>query len=286
MVKFDKDIIEDPHEDLDNVKVPSATREGPIIDLLNTRLLDQNDTSYHQTDPKSGHLSSVDGCNRKTYLNYVHKLDDKLQPPKESIGSYWTFLHGDLIHEEIQEMFVECLGPEHVTVEETLRPKISDSYSIWGHADLVIRDLDAFPDPFVIDIKTKSEFKYYNYSKSGHVRSIPQEKHIKQLTGYMHHIGADIGALLYYSKRNDHLEEYWVEYDPELYEEIEDQLIEVLDDVNTGRMSDKTAKSYLCDPDFCKYYREGLCDGVDDASTPDNYDAEKSDFNYEDPQWG
>jgi len=192
MVVFDKDIVEDPAQDLDGVSIPNAEREGPIVELLNAKLMEDKGGSYHQQDPRAGHWSAANGCKRKSYLNYVHKLDDSLEEIKNDASSYWTFSHGDLIHEFIQDMFVEALGKEHVTVEEWIDAEINDEYKIAGHADLVIRGHEKFPDPFVIDIKTKSEFTYYNYGKGGHVRSTPSEDNLMQLNGYMNHVGADL----------------------------------------------------------------------------------------------
>ena len=283
MVVFDKDIVEDPAQDIDRVSIPNAEREGPIVELMNAKLLEDKGGSYHQKDPRAGHWSAANGCKRRSYLNYVHKLDDDLEEIKNDASSYWTFTHGDLIHEFIQDMFVEALGEEHVTVEEWIGEDITDEYTIAGHADLVIRGHEKFPDPFVIDIKTKSEFTYYNYGKGGHVRSIPSESNMMQLNGYMHHVGAKFGALLYYSKRNDHIEEYWIEQDDELFEEGIGNIVELLDHVQQGEPAPKDAKEYLCCNDYCKYYRKGMCDGVEGVDPPENY--EEQDFSYEEGRW-
>lgn len=285
MVIFDKDIVEDPVESLDNVHIPNERREGPIVHSLNDWLLDDKGGSYHQQDPKAGHWSSATGCKRKNYLNYVHKLDEDLDVPPNTPESEWTFTHGDVIHELIQDMFLERLGKEHVTIEEWVNESINEEFEIKGHADIVIRDHEDFPNPFVIDIKTKAEFTYYNYGKGGHVRSTPAEKNIMQLNGYMNHIGARFGALLYYSKRNDHLEEYWIERDEELFDEGISEIVELLEHVQSGEPAPRDANEYLCCNDYCKYYREGLCPGVDGVEPPDNLKVDDTDFTYPEEHW-
>jgi len=222
------------------------------------------------------------------------------------MNSEWTFKHGDAVHELMQELLVEELGHEHVTIEETVSYDLEGDNFIYGHADIVIRGLDSpepveealpgdvdllpddfkgFPDPFVIDIKTKSEFTYYNYGAGGHVRSVPKESNMMQLNGYMGILGASLGCLLYYSKRNDHLEEYWMEFDQELFQEAQDNITEVLDAVAQGNPAPRDASgSYMCEK-FCKWYKQGKCQGVDDAKTPDNWSEENSDFSYDEPEW-
>jgi len=285
MVVFDKDIVEDPVDSLENVHIPNDAREGPIVKLFNEALLDFKGESYHQKDPRAGHWSSATGCKRRSYLNYVHKLDDDLEPLENGMNSEWTFTHGDLIHEFLQARITDKLGEEHVTIEERIDDPIDDEFKIVGHADIVIRGHPDFPDPFVIDIKTKSEFKYYNYGKGGHVRTTPSEDNIMQLNGYMTHLGADYGALLYYSKRNDHLEEYWVEQDRNLFEEGISEIVELLEHVHEGTPAPRDAKPYLCCDDYCPYFREGLCQGADEADTPDNLKVDDDEFSYEEGQW-
>lgn len=286
MVVFDdKDIVKDPVQDLDGVHTPNKEREGPIVELLNAKLMEDKGGSYHQQDPKAGHWSTATSCKRKTYLNYVHKLDDELDEVMNTASSHWTFSHGDLIHELIQDMFVEALGREHVTVEEYIEQDIGDGFKVKGHADLVIRGHENFPDPFVIDIKTKSEFTYYSYPDNGHARTVPADSNIVQLNGYMNHLGADFGALLYYSKRNDHLEEYWIDADQELFDMGIEEIKTVLRHVASGDPAPKDADDYMCNPEFCKYYREGMCDGVEGVSPPDNYKDNEESFAYEEGTW-
>lgn len=306
MVVFDKEIVEDPLDELEGITAINKERTGPITDSLNNYIQATSGSSYHNTDPNRGHLSASDGCKRRSYLNYVHKLDDELEPPELDVNSRWTFKHGDLIHEEIQEKYLELFGEDCVTVEETVRFDLEDDFYIYGHADLVLRDLDTpekvkaaipdsvtweelgkpvFPSPFVIDIKTKSEFKYYAYHKNGHARTVPSDSNMMQLNGYMGILGADIGALMYYSKRNDHIEEYMMNFDEELFKEARANIVEVLDDVKNGNPSARDAKKYLCKADFCRYYREGLCPGCDDVSAPDNYNPDNVDFSYDNPSW-
>lgn len=307
MVEFtDKDIVEDPLDELDSVHTPNAEREGPLVKMLHSLMQKRSGGSYHNTDPNRGHLSSSDGCKRRSYLNYVHKLDDDLEVPPNDNNSEWTFSHGDAVHELIQDMLLEELGHEHVTNEETVSFDFHDDYYIYGHADVVIRGLDSpepvtqvlpssanqlpegfsgFPDPFVIDIKTKGEFTYYNRGKGGHARSVPKESNIMQLNGYMGILGAKIGCLLYYSKRNDHLEEYWVEFDPELFEEAQQNIQVVLDAVNTGEPAPRDADgAYMCE-EYCKWYDQGKCPGIDEAETPEHYDGDDSVICYDDPDW-
>ena len=306
MVNFDKDIVKDPVQDMDRVFIPNEEREGPLHTVLQKLMREEKGQSYHNTDPKRGHLSSSDGCGRRSYLNYVHKLDDDLEVPPNDDNANWTFTHGDLIHEFIQEMLVEALGEEHVTVEETVSFDMGDEYYIYGHADLVIRGLDSaselnealpegvsidtddvkgFPDPFVIDIKTKSEFTYYSYDDNGHARSIPKESNIMQLNGYMGILGAQHGCLLYYSKRNDHLEEYWIDFNQELFEQAQDNLQTVLDAVNTGTPAPKTPDGeYMCKK-FCKWYDQGKCPGVDGVEPHENWDGDGEQYEYDDPEW-
>lgn len=285
MVVFDKNILEDPVEELENVSIPNPEREGPLVRLFNRLLKESKSQSYHNTNPKAGHWSSATGCKRRSYLNYVHKLDDNLEPLDNDINSEWTFTHGDLIHEFLQELILEEYGEEHVTIEERISEPISDEFEISGHADIVIRGLDDFPDPFVIDIKTKAEFTYYNPGKRGHVRSTPAEDNIMQLNGYMNHVGAKFGALLYYSKRNDHLEEYWIEYDDELFQEGIDEITTMLEYVRDGVPAPRDSKPYLCCDDYCPYYREGLCQGVDEVDEPENMQDVGDKFHYKEGQW-
>lgn len=306
MVQFDKDIVEDPLDDLENVHAPNEQREGPLVDLLNHLMRDKKGSSYHNTDPTRGHLSSADGCGRRDYLNYVHKLDDELDVPPNGDNANWTFSHGDEVHELIQDMLIENLGPEHVSVEETVSYDMNEEYYIYGHADIVIRGLDSaeqlnnalpdgieldagningFPDPFVIDIKTKSEFKYYNYGKKGHARTVPKEGNLMQLNGYMGIIGASYGCLLYFSKRNDHLEEYWVQYDTDLFQEAVNNLTKVLESVNTGTPAPKTPDGeYMCEK-FCKWYKQGKCPGIESVEPHENWDGDEDAYAYHEPEW-
>ena len=307
MVKFDdKDIVEDPIEDLKSVHTPNEEREGPVVKLLNALMDKRSGGSYHNTDPTRGHLSSSDGCQRRSYLSYVHKLDDDLEVPPNDSNTNWTFSHGDAVHELIQELLIEELGAEHVSIEETVSYDIGDEYYIYGHADIVLRDLDdpqvvrdalpgdvqlipddfkGFPDPFVIDIKTKSEFTYYNRRLGGHARSIPKESNLMQLNGYMGILGADLGCLLYYSKRNDHLEEYWTEFDSGLFQEAQKNITQVLDAVDDGDPSERNPDGpYMCEK-FCKWYDQGKCPGADEAKPNPNWDEDSTDMSYDDPDW-
>lgn len=265
------ELVEDPIKDeLDFVKTPSEDRKGPVADDLDDQILSDNGESYHQQDPTVGHMSASAGCSRKNYLNYIHKLRDNLEPIDNTAQSLWVFEHGDLIHEKMQDMFVRRYGKEHVTVEETIEIEITENYSIYGHADLVIRDLDRYPDPFVIDIKTKKDFTYYNRGKGGHALTIPARKNVMQLNGYLKAIGANYGGLLYYSKKEDEMQEYWFSFQKDLWEEAKNNIINVLDSVNNSEAPDKDASSYMCCDDYCKYYREGLCSGVDSDNSKVN----------------
>jgi hypothetical protein len=218
-------------------------------------------------------------------LNYVFKQDEDLEKPDVDENTKRVFTHGDLIHLWIQGIFVEELGEEFVTIEEQIDDELEGEFGTAGHVDIVIRDHPNFPDPFVVDIKTKSEFTYYNYGKSGHVRNIPSENNLRQLMGYMYHVGAEYGALIYYSKRNDFLEEYWTEFDDELFEEGKDNIIEVLEHVNEGIVPEPDAEPYKCNPDYCVYKREGLCPGVKESDHHDPSDDCLDDFEYEEPGW-
>jgi hypothetical protein len=307
MVTFDdKDIVEDPLDELDSVHAPNAEREGPVVQTLNALMRKRSGGSYHNTDPNRGHLSSSDGCKRRNYLNYIHKLDDDLEVPPNDMNSEWTFKHGDAVHELIQELLVEELGHEHVTIEETVSYDLGGDYYIYGHADVVIRGLDSaepieealpgdvdllpddfkgFPDPFVIDIKTKSEFTYYNYGKGGHARTVPKDGNLMQLNGYMGILEAQLGCLLYFSKRNDHLEEYWIEFDEDLFQQAKQNIGAVLDAVNTGQPAPRDASgAYMCEK-FCKWHDQGKCPGIDEAETPDSYDGDDSPICYDSPDW-
>lgn len=299
MSKLDKEIVEDPIESLDFVKAPPEGREGPISDVvsdgLNSKVREhefvekaaEHDKpgSYHYSDTKRGHWSQSSGCTTKSYLDYVFKQDDSLEKPDHDDKTKRVFTHGDLVHLWIQGIFLEELGEEFVTIEEQIDEELQGDYGTSGHVDIVIRNHPNFPDPFVIDIKTKAEFTYYNYSKNGHSRSIPSESNLKQLMGYMHHIGAEVGALLYYSKRNDHIEEYWVKFDEEMFEKGKSQILNVLNHVNTGEVPDKDAEPYMCDPDYCVYRREGICPGVDEADDWEGDGDKLEEFEYENPEW-
>jgi len=257
-------LVEDPiKEELDFVKTPSEDRTGPIIEQLNHQIVEEENDSYHQQDPTVGHMSASSGCSRKNYLSYMHKMRDDLVPISESADSLWTFAHGDLLHEHIQSMFIDMLGKEHVNIEESISIEITDEYSIYGHADIVVRGVDSLPDPFVIDIKTKSDFTYYNRGKGGHALTVPSRKNVMQLNGYLKAINARHGALLYYSKKKDTMQEYWFSFQQDLWEKAKNNIIYVLDAVNNEKAPEKDADSYLCCDEYCKYYREGLCGGVD-----------------------
>lgn len=307
MTRFDdKEIVKDPLDNLDGVHTPNIEREGPIVKTLHTLRQALSDSSYHNTDPTRGHLSTSDGCSRRSYLNYIHKLDPDLDVPPNDPSTNWTFTHGDLVHEEIQDMFLQTFGKKHVSVEETVKYVLDDNFDIYGHADIVLRGLDdpdtvydhlpqgwdlipesfnGFPDPFVIDIKTTAEFTYYSYPDSGHARSVPKENNLMQLNGYMGILDAQFGALLYYSKRNDHIEEYWIDFNPELFEQAKENIMLVLESVNKGEPAPRDADgAYMCEK-FCKWYKQGLCPGIDEVNAPDNYDPEKADKSYEDPEW-
>lgn len=308
MVIFeDKNIVEDPVEDLELVHKPNEAREGPVHSVLTRLMTEESGGSYHNTDPNRGHLSASDGCKRRSYLNYVHKLDEDLDVPPNDNNTNWTFKHGDAVHELIQELLAEKLGHQHVTNEETVSFDLGDEKYIYGHADVVLRGLNSvsqlnealpsgvdfsneeisgFPDPFVIDIKTKSEFTYYNRGKGGHARSVPKESNIMQLNGYMGIIGAQYGCLLYYSKRNDWIEEYWIEFDEELFEEAKRNIEIVLDSVETGTPAPRDPDgAYMCER-FCKWYKTGKCPGADEAAANPAFEGDDTEFEYEDPEWG
>lgn len=306
MVIFDKNIVEDPVDDFENVHKPNEKREGPTVGLLNSLHQSTKGGSYHNQDPKRGHPSGSDGCKRKNYLKYIHKLDDDLEVTPNDPSTNWTFTHGDLIHEFIQELLIESLGEDHVENEQTVSYDIDDEFYVYGHADIVLTGLESadkvrellpegfdfmpdgfsgFPDPFIIDIKTKSEFKYYDYSSGGHARTTPAEKNIKQLNLYMGIIGAKFGCLMYYSKRNDHLEEYWVEFDQDLFDEAIEDLTTVLTAVNTGELPERDPDGdYMCKK-FCDYYKQGKCPGADGVTPHENWTEKKSNMVYEDPEW-
>lgn len=299
MVQFDKDIEKDPLDELDFVKTPNDEREGPIFETVTegidsrTRehefvsMAAEHDKpgSYHYADAKRGHWSQSSGCTTRGYLNYVFKQDDDLDKPEPDQSSKRVFTHGDLIHLWIQGIFLDQLGEEFVTIEEQIDEQLEGEYGTAGHVDIVIRDHPKFPDPFVIDVKTKSEFKYYSYDDGGHVRTVPSDKHLTQLMGYMHHVGADLGALLYYSKRNDHLEEYWCSMDDETFETGKQNIINVLDHVNQGKVPEPDAEPYMCNPEYCVYKREGICPGVAESDHYDPSDDQLDQMGYEDPDW-
>lgn len=306
MVRFDKDIVDDPVKDISGVQKPNEEREGPVVGFLNSVMQSESGGSYHNTDPKRGHPSSADGCKRRNYLKYVHKLDDSLDVPENDANTNWTFKHGDLVHELIQDMFESTLGQNHIENEKSMSLDIGNEYYIYGHADIVITGLNdstivesllpgasehlpdgfqGFPDPFIVDIKTTSEFTYYDYQNNGHVRKVPKESNIKQLNTYMGIEGAKFGCLLYYSKRNDHLEEYWVTFDEELFEEAKQDIHTVLDSVNTGTPAPKTPDgTYMCEK-FCKWYKQGKCPGVEEVDDPENWNGDETEFEYSSPEW-
>lgn len=307
MAKFDnKDVIGEPGDDMEDIIVPNKYAEGPIVDMLNAFMQKREGGSYHQQDPKRGHLSTADGCSRRNYLNYVHKLDDNLEVPPNDNNTNWTFSHGDAVHELIQDMLVDELGSKHVSKEETVDFDINDEYHIYGHADLVLRGLDdpqvvrnalpgnlnllpnnfkGVPDSFIIDIKTTAELTYYNRGKGGHVWSVPKESNKMQLNGYMSILNAELGCLLYYSKRNDKFAEFWVRQSDELFEEAKDNITNVLDAVNTGKMPERDAKgSYMCEK-FCKWHDQGKCPGIDTVAPADSYDEDKANFSYNEVPW-
>ena len=87
-------------------------------------------------------------------------------------------------------MYLDIYGSKKVSIEETIEIDITDEYSIYGHADIVIRGVDAYPDPFCIDIMTKSDFTYYNRGKGGYALTIPSRKNVMQLNGYLNAVGA------------------------------------------------------------------------------------------------
>jgi len=90
---------------------------------------------------------------------------------------------------------------------------------------------------------------------------------------------------MYYSKRNDHLEEYWVEFDQELFDEAIEDLTTVLTAVNTGELPERDPDGdYMCEK-FCDYYKQGKCPGVDGVTPHENWTEEKSNMVYEDPEW-
>lgn len=299
MVKLDKDIVEDPLDELDFVKAPNEEREGPLVDVvtegLNSRTREHEfiteaakhdkPGSYHYADTRRGHWSASSGCSTRTYLNYVHKQDDELDKPKTDDSSKVTFTHGDLIHLWIQGIFLEQLGEEFVTIEENIDEELEGEYGTAGHVDIVIRNHPNFPDPFVVDIKTKSEFSYYNYGKSGHARTVPSKDNLRQIAGYMHHVGAEFGALLYFSKRNDHIEEYWCSFNNDLFEEGKRNIINILDHVNAGKVPEPDSKPYMCNPEYCVYKREGLCPGVEDSDHHNPEHDRLDEFEYDKPPW-
>jgi len=306
MVVFDKNIVEDPVDDFEHVHKPNEEREGPTVGLLNSLHQASKGGSYHTQDPKRGHPSGSDGCKRKNYLKYIHKLDDDLEVTPNDPSTNWTFTHGDLIHEFIHDMLIDSLGEEHVENEKTVSYDIDDEFYVYGHADIVLTGLDdadkvrgllpegfdflpddfkGFPDPFIIDIKTKSEFKYYDYGAGGHARTTPAAKNIKQLNLYMGIIGAKFGCLMYYSKRNDHLEEYWVEFDQDLFDEAIEDVNTVLTAVNTGQLPERDPDgTYMCEK-FCEYYEQGKCPGADGVEPHENWTEEKSNMVYDNPEW-
>lgn len=299
MPQFDKEIVRDPLEDLQSVAIPNDAREGPIVDLVNKGVENGHRDveliqaaarhskrgGYHYADSKRGHWSQSSGCSTRGYLNYVHKLDPDLERLEPTPDSKRTFTHGDLIHAWIQGIFLYELGEEYVTIEEQIDDELEGEYGTAGHADIVIRGHEDFPDPFVIDIKSTTEFTYYSFSDSGHARSVPKESNIRQLMGYMHHIGAKFGAILYYSKRNDHIEEYWTEFDDDIFRVGKRNIINVLDHVNAGEVPEPDADSYMCDPEYCNYRREGICPGVEDAPDFDGEGDRLEEFEYDSPEW-
>lgn len=299
MVVFDDDIVEDNLDNFDFVKAPNEKREGPIIEVINeamdgyadvdeyVALASEHDKpgSYHYASTKRGHWSQSSGCTTKGYLNYVHKQDNDLDKPQPDMDSKRTFTHGDLVHWWIQGLFLDELGEEFVTVEEEIDDQLEGEYGTAGHVDIVIRNHPNFPDPFVIDIKTKAEFTYYNYGKGGKVRNIPSEKNLRQMMGYMYHVGAEHGALLYYSKRNDHIEEYWANFNEEMFEEGKQNIVDVLDHVNQGIVPKPDAEPYMCNPDYCVYKREGICPGMKESDHYDPDDDKLLEYEYEDPEW-
>lgn len=300
MVNFNKDIVEDPLDELEFVKTPNQEREGPLSEVvsdgLNSKTREHEFVevasnhdkpgSYHYDDTKRGHWSQSSGCTTRGYLNYVHKQDDELEKPETDESTKRVFTHGDLIHLWIQGIFIEELGEEFVTVEEQIDEQLEGEYGTAGHVDIVIRNHPNFPDPFVVDIKTKSEFTYYNYGEGGHARTIPSEKHLRQIMGYMHHVGAEFGSLLYYSKRNDHVEEYWTSFNDEMFEEGKENIINVLEHVNQGEVPEPDAEPYQCNPEYCVYKREGICSGVPESDHYDPDDDELDEYEYEEPEWG
>lgn len=299
MAEFEKEIVKDPMDELESVSAPENGREGPIVDIVNKGIENNHSEveliqeaskhskqgGYHYRDSKRGHWSQSSGCSTKGYLNYVHRLHPDLEPLKSTTDTKRTFTHGDLIHAWIQGIFLFELGEQYVTIEERIDEQLEGEYGTAGHADIVIRGHDDFPDPFVIDIKSTTEFTYYSFPDNGHARSVPKESNLRQIMGYMYHIGADFGAILYYSKRNDNIEEYWTRFDDGVFKVGKRNIINVLDHVNAGRVPEPDAEPYMCDPKYCSYRREGICPGVKEAEKCENDGDRLEEFNFEDPEW-
>jgi len=146
-------------------------------------------------------ITDVGKCGRAIFFKFK-------QAPREKMEARLlrVFEHGDYIHQLIMKALFG-IREVHVVASEVNMPP---QEMISGRADAI---LSIGNELYVLDIKSINSMIFKNMVEKG---TGPKEENVKQIQLYLHYFNIKKGILLYVDKDQQNLQEYLIDYDPEL----------------------------------------------------------------------
>jgi hypothetical protein len=176
-------------------------------------------------------LSASGACARKLAyqrFNWEARRAGKPEPfPEESLNprALLVFHLGDMVEASLKAWIVKTeilYGQPGARV--TLRIVVDGhTYEIHGHLDGMIQEPGQEMTLCVLEIKSINPRGFDRLDTEG-----PDYAYLCQVTGYMRSLGLTRARILYENKATSHLDEWVVEYSPELMQEIEERFASVI----------------------------------------------------------
>jgi len=177
------------------------------------------------------YASEVTDCKRKIYFKVKGAEKEDLDPQTNR-----KFERGDMIHQRLVSALYS-IGV--VTASEVQMP---DQSLFHGRADAIV---SINGENYVVEIKSANPYSFK--AMDG-----PKESWEKQLQIYLHHFDIDKGIILVECKGTQKLEEFHIERDDGVAEELEEEFGKLLDMIKKGVVPKKPDKDDWAF-DKCKY---------------------------------
>ncbi len=168
------------------------------------------------------YASEVTDCKRKIYFKLKGAKKEDLDPQTNR-----KFERGNQIHQKLLSALYS-LGI--VTASEVQMP---DQSLFHGRADAIVSVND---ENYVVEIKSVSPYSFKTLNG-------PKESWEKQLQIYLKHFDIDQGIILAECKGTQKLEEFFVERNDEVVEELEEEFEKLLDMIEKDVVPKKPDKS-------------------------------------------